>query len=51
MDCVAALTQADNSAFVKLRSTHQEARLRVPSVINSYTKAGVRKVHLLGVNP
>ena len=51
LDRVAALTQADNSAFAELRSTYEEdARLRVPPVVNSYTRAGVRKVHLLGVS-
>jgi len=47
LDRVAALTQADNSTFAELRFTHEnDARLRVPPVINSYTRAGVRKVQL-----
>ena len=47
LDRITGLTQADNSAFAELRSTYEEdARLRVPPVINRYTRAGVRKVHL-----
>jgi hypothetical protein len=43
LDRAAELTLADNSMFDQLRSFYlDDARLRVPAVIKSYTSAGVR---------
>jgi hypothetical protein len=47
LDRVAALTLADNSAFLGMQSLYEnDIRLRVPEVIRSYTRTGVRKVAL-----
>lgn len=47
LDQVADLTLADNAAFDSMRALYQgDERLRVPSVINSYTEAGVQRVDL-----
>jgi len=47
LDRVAALTVADNSAFLDMQSLYRnDIRLRVPDVIRSYTRTGVRKVTL-----
>lgn len=44
---VAALTLADIAAFPKLRSTYEnDARLRVPSVVKSYTSKGVLTIDM-----
>lgn len=48
LDRVAALTQAGNEAFIELRSIYEnDDRLRVPSVITSYTEAGPQKINLV----
>jgi hypothetical protein len=48
LDRVAALTMADNSAFLEMESLYRyDVRLRVPDVIRSYTRTGVRKVTLI----
>jgi hypothetical protein len=45
LDHVAALTQADNEVFAEVRAIYEnEDRLRVPSVIRSYTASGIRTV-------
>jgi hypothetical protein len=50
LDRVAVLTQVGNEAFPELRSVYEnDDRLRVPSVVTSYTEAGPRKIDL--VNP
>lgn len=50
LDRVAALTLAGDEAFPEVRSVYEnDARLRVPPVIRSYTAAGVRTIELTGV--
>jgi len=50
LDRVAALTTADNSAFLEVRSLYEnDVRLRVPEVIRSYTRTGLRMVTLTGI--
>jgi hypothetical protein len=50
LDRVAAVTLADNSAFLEMRALYEnDARLRVPGVINSYTRTGVRRVALSSI--
>lgn len=45
LDRVAAMTIADNSAFLEMQLLYEnDIRLRVPDVIRSYTRTGVRKV-------
>lgn len=47
LDRVAALTLSDNSAFPEVRSTYEsDTRLRVPSIIRSYTGDGAQTVDL-----
>lgn len=47
LDQVAFLTQADNPAFPEMRALYEnDARLRVPKGIRSYTRTGVRKITL-----
>ena len=47
LDRVASLTLAGNPAFIEMRDLYEtDIRLRVPTVINSYTRSGVRKVDL-----
>jgi hypothetical protein len=47
LDCVAALTQQATAAFAELRVLYAtDPRLRVPPVINSYTRKGVRRIDL-----
>ena len=47
LDHVAALTLADNQAFPELRSVYEnDARLRVPPLINSYTRKGALTLDL-----
>jgi hypothetical protein len=52
LDRVAALTACGgNEAFSEMRALYEEdAHLRVPAVINSYTRMGPRKVDLTGEN-
>jgi hypothetical protein len=48
LDRVAALTTADNSAFLEMRALYEnDVRLRVPTVIRSYTRTGLRHVTLI----
>lgn len=48
LDHVAALTQADNKEFPEMRSLYEnDTRLRVPPIIRSYTRDGVRTVELV----
>jgi hypothetical protein len=50
LDRVAALTTADNSAFLEVRSLYEnDVRLRAPEVIRSYTRTGLRMVTLTGI--
>jgi hypothetical protein len=47
LDHVAALTLADNSAFVEMRTLYEsDERLRVPSVVKSYAAAGAQTVDI-----
>jgi len=47
LDRVAALTQAGNEVFAELRSVYESnVCLRVPPVIKSYTKKGLRLVNI-----
>lgn len=47
LDRVAILTQAGNKAFAEMRSVYDnDAGLRVPSVIKSYTREGLRTIDL-----
>jgi hypothetical protein len=47
LDDVATLTIADNSAFLEMQFLYEnDVRLRVPDVIRSYTRTGIRKVTL-----
>jgi len=47
LDRIAALTTADNPAFLETRALYEsDVRLRVPSVIKSYTRTGPRKIAL-----
>ena len=47
LDETAAITQADNSRFDEIQSLYQNnANLRVPPVIRSYLRTGVRTVEL-----
>jgi len=49
LDRVAALTLAGDWAFLEMRTMHEnEVRLRVPGVVRSYTRTGVRLVTLAG---
>ena len=49
LDRVAALTIASNSSFLEMQSLYENNfRLRVPNVIRSYTRTGLRKVTLFG---
>lgn len=52
LDRVAALTTCEgNEAFFEMRALYEEdARLRVPPVVNSYTRMGPRKVDLTSEN-
>jgi hypothetical protein len=50
LDTVAELTAADVPQFDTLRAMYEtEARLRVPAVIHSHTRAGVQSVELAGL--
>jgi len=47
LDRVAALTIADNSAFLEMRALYEnDIRLRVPLVVKSYTRTGLRTITL-----
>jgi hypothetical protein len=47
LDRAAAVTQADNSKFKEVRSIYQDSpELRVPAVIRSYAKGGLRNVEI-----
>jgi len=47
LDRVAAITQAGNDAFTQLRMIYEnEARLRVPPTIKSFTQSGVKMINL-----
>ena len=47
LDRVAAITQAGNDAFTQLRTIYEnEARLRVPPTIKSFTQSGVKMINL-----
>jgi len=48
LDRVAVLSQAGNEVFAELRAIYEDARLRVPPVVTSYTDAGPREVILTG---
>jgi hypothetical protein len=52
LDRVAVLTQGGNAAFAELRRVYEnDRRLRVPRVVHSYTRAGLRLVDLIGEPP
>lgn len=46
LDEVAAITQTDNSGLDEVMTLFQNSALRVPSVIRSYLKTGVREVEI-----
>ena len=49
LDHVAALTVADDSRFFEMRALYEsDVRLRVPGILRSYTRTGVRLVTLTG---
>ena len=49
LDRVADLTLAGNKAFPEMRLLYEsDSRVRVPPLIKSYTKAGVKSVSPLG---